>query len=113
VSAVPIEVQDHHAVEGYAERLLLAQRMSTGRSAIATPHNIPAPPAVLRPPPWFWPTSGLALYRRPQPLRSGGHRADAGLLRAGLHLLAEQRQRQLKAALAMRVRACQPETSDD
>jgi hypothetical protein len=44
VSAVPIEVQDHHAVEGYAERLLLAQRMSTGRSAIATPHNIPLLP---------------------------------------------------------------------
>ena len=55
MSAVPIEVQDHHAVEGYAERLLLAQRMSTGRSAIATPHNIPAPLAVLRPPPWFGP----------------------------------------------------------
>jgi hypothetical protein len=34
VSAVPIEVQDHHGVEGYVERLLLAQRMSTGRSAI-------------------------------------------------------------------------------
>ena len=25
-------VQDHHAVEGYAERLLVAQRMSTGPS---------------------------------------------------------------------------------
>jgi hypothetical protein len=26
------KVQDHHAVEGYVERLLLAQRMSTGLS---------------------------------------------------------------------------------
>jgi hypothetical protein len=110
VSAVPIEVQDHHGVGGYVERLLLAQRMSTGRSAILrTTSRLSRSPQTTS---VVWPTSGLALYRRPQPQRSGGHRADAGL-RAGLHLLAEQRQRQLKAALAIRVRACQPETSDD
>jgi hypothetical protein len=47
--AVPIEVQDHHAVEGYAERLLVARRMSTGPSGDCGIPFFPVDSDVLRP----------------------------------------------------------------